>query len=355
MKPCALIIPGDGLFGETISRGYTDALAASGWDVIHYRAICKLEVIEFIERFGVRLILAQCGTGTRQLPIDAINANGIAVALQVLPFNARHEPLAGSYIDPSEPEITGLVHRCLLHTPFHWRALDPFFHRWTEMDLPVLDVPLAGNLCRALPSNLTLTHDIAIAGEFSDRPDVMLDWALPLLKRLRHCSFRIYGDQAWQSVGVSGIRPMREAYANMADFYARATACPNLHSAVERPLLLNEQAYLIQLCGGRQITDSSLAAEMFGAHVRVAANPTEMILAIEAMVHGRDDRLAGVVARVKQAAEKHTYFNRLTAMLGCLGLREEAALMNAAHERMRGAHVTTIERMLNSGTIGGIE
>lgn len=352
MKPCALIIPCEGTFAETVSRGYRDALIAMGWEVIYHSSLCKLEVIEFIEQHGVRLILTQCRTGTRQLPIDAINANDVAVAVQALPFNSRQQPLGGrdSYVDPSDPEIIGLINKRVLHTPCDFRVIDSHFHRWTEMDLPVLHLPLAGNLLSALPSSLEAAHDIAMVANLADKPDVAQTWVVPLLSRLRHCSFRIYGDHGWQQIGVGAVRPAREAHGKIADIYGRATVCPNLHAAWEREVVLNEQAYMIQLCGGYQITDNPLAADVFGPFVVVAANPTEMIPQVEAAIEHPETRTEYLLSQVNQAAANHTYFNRLADIFRVLGMTDQADQAETVQGRILHKHVWEMEHRIASLT-----
>lgn len=338
MKPCALVIPCEGLFSETISRGYRDALVSMGWDVIHYRCPTKLEAIDFIENHGVRLILTQCRTGTRQLPVDAINANGVAVAIQALPFNSSHEPLGGrdAYVEPSDPEIVGSINRRALHTPCDYPTIDSHFHRWIEMDLPIIHLPLAGNLLRALPTSLEVTHDVAMVLDLAEKP-----WVLPLLARLRECSFSFYGDHGWESMGAKEVRPTREAYAKLAEIYGRATVSVNLHSPWERGVVLNEQAYMIQLCGGFQITDNPLAAEMFGPYAVVASNPTEMIQAAErAIKHPEPSvRAESMLNQVQHAMALHTYHDRLAGIFRVLAMNDYADQAEIVQGRIAQQHI----------------
>lgn len=345
MRRCALYIPDRVIWPEPAAHGYADALEALGWDVILHRATSKLEIIEYIEKYGVQLIFTGCRHGIRQLPIDMINRNGVRVVIEAKPHNRRHDsPSTAQTADPLDPVLISMIARHVLHTHYELNAWDRYFSGWFEMDMPLIHLPRAGNLMRALPSSLVPTHDIAMVGDYGDKQQAAVAWIVPLLHRLaRSSSLNVWGDPVWQQMGLPMARPLINAFSKFAEIFGRASVSPNVHGdADHRGLAVNDRTFEIPLCGGYMVTDNPLASRYLGEHCHVAPSPTHFIAAVEQAVLNPFLRFQDVVNAAHHTASQHTYFNRLASVFTALGMNNDSRAAIAKGQELADAHARAL-------------
>lgn len=359
MNRCALVIPNRVIWPEPFAHGYADALTAMGWDVILHRATSKYEITQYIEKYGVSLILTECRHGVRQLPIEMINRNNVAVVVRAAPFNTKGESPAQDieYVDPSDPHLISMIERCVVHTHLELGAWDRYLHGWFNMDIPITPVPLAGNLVRAMPTHIVPTHDLAMVGNFWHKQDEMVHWLTPLMHRLgKHISMNIWGDQLWHRLGLSNVRPLINAFDKFANIFGRASVSANLHSAEDRRgLAVNDRTFEIPMCGGLQVTDNPLASKYLGSYVVVVPNPTEFIAAIEQAVQNPFLRVSELLNVARCAATEHSYFNRLAVIFRGLRMDGESQAAAIKGYELANTHLRGLEEKVRSTVKGGTD
>lgn len=257
-KPVAIYMGTAGDAAYALAKGYVDALAYLGWHASIYGAQTKQDVRRAIEDYGATLIFTVCKYGTRQLPVDVINNYDVSIVAQALLWNARNETYGGTseLTDPADPYILQSIKRRVIHTACEPQIRDRYMHRWAEIDQPLLHLPPAANPMKCRPTSRTRQYDLAMAANFAHRPEVLIDWMGPLLRRLGD-KFNLYlrGDENWSQIGVRTIPANKDC---LPDIYAQSTVCPNLHMTAQRQhqACLNDRTFSVGLCGGWQVTDN---------------------------------------------------------------------------------------------------
>lgn len=356
MSRCALYIPERVIWPEPAVHGFADALDSLGWDVILHRAVSKLEIIEYIEKYGVSMIFTGCRHGIRQLPIEAINRNHVRVVIEAKPFNHRNDaPSTGQVADPLDAPLISMIEHHLLHTYYETVAWDRYFSGWFGMDLPIIHLPRAGNLVRALPSRLVPTHDIAMVGYYGDKQAAMVRWIVPLLHRLaRSSSIQVWGDELWRQVGFGNARPLINAFAKFTEIFGQASASPNIHGDEDRRgLAVNDRVFEIPLCGGYMITDNPLANRYLGDYARVVPTPTHLIAAVEEAVQHPALRFQDMVGAATFVAANHSYFNRLAVIFHALGMDSDGRSAVEVGTKMALDHERAMHSRVAAAFTGG--
>lgn len=314
MNKVALYIPRPGTNYHIMQNGYIDALFAMGWKVYCCDPKTKLGCKQLIESYGVSLIFTHSRYGIRQLPIDVINDRGIAVIVNVLPF----ESIDGAHTD--EAMILDHIKLAILHTHLQPDVWSTYLNNWMGLSVPLIHLPMAGNMIRALPNNCASLTDVAIVANLKHRPIVTKKLIIPLFQQLDILgySYQIFGDELWQQTGLDYNGPL--PIDKLAQVYATAKVCLNIHTReqVEMRTSVNERLFTISLCGGYQIVNSPLAAEYLGEHVTIASKTTTFITHTLRAITDTDYRLAQIRGAVEYVSHHHTYFNRLASIFRSL-------------------------------------
>jgi hypothetical protein len=350
-----LYIPDRVIWPEPAAHGYADALEALGWDVILHRATSKLEIIQYIEQYGVELIFTGCRHGVRQLPTEVINRNRVRVVIEAKPHNHRNDaPSTAETADPLDPVIISMIEHHLLYTHYELGAWDRYFNGWFGMDLPIIHLPRAGNLVRALPSSLVPTHDIAMVGYYGDKRDAAVAWIVPLLHRLaRNSSIQVWCDPLWQQMGFPMARPLINAFDKFAEIFGRASVSPNVHGEEDRRgLAVNDRTFEIPLCGGYMVTDNPLANRYLGEHARVVSSPTHLIAAVEEAVQNPFLRMSNLVSAATFVAANHSYFNRLAVIFHTMCMDEDGRSAIETGLKLAKAHARALQAKVAKVVIG---
>ena len=330
MNKCALCIPRPGDTYSAIQQGYIDVLECLGWNVYQYNLKTKLVCKKFIEEYGVRLIVTHSRFGVRQLPVDAINKNNVSVVVDALPLNEGDMGLNGPYefAHKDEANVLRKIERIVVHTRIDSHLWPVYMSGWKSGDIDLLFLPVAGNIVRALPPTCSLVTDVAMVANFSHRQDVLKHLISPLFDRLDLLgySYQAFGDESWKLAGITHNGPLVDDGNKTAHIYATAKVCPNVHTIdqVKSQICLNERAFMIPLCGGRQISDNPMTADYLGPHCEIAGSTTDYMNMVIDAIEDETPRYDKVRSAVKHVSHNHTYFNRLSALFLGLGLKEFA-------------------------------
>lgn len=342
-KPVALIMSCGGLTGETAAQGYADAFVHIGWQPLVFTPKAKLFTKRVLDNHDVRMIWTTCKYGLRQLPVAEINARKIPVVAQALLFNARNETYGGTSecVDPSDPYILADIDYKMIYTHIeHGRLWDKYMHRWIEMELPLVFMPMAANIARAVPRSVRKTHDVAYVGNFAHKQDVLLKWLMPLLARIQYAKMNLRGD--WVN------NPLSRGWDTCRDIYATAKVSLNLHTTEQRELhaTVNERTFTIPLCGGFQITDSPLASAYLYGDAVCATTPHAMISAVEHVIREEPQWNR---AAARHVATHHTYFHRLAFVFENLGRFNEGQTCLQVADQFAERHMKHLEGLYNNG------
>jgi len=343
MNKCALYIPRPGGTSSMVQQGYVDALRCLGWKVYVADPKTKLGCRKFIEEYGVRLILTSSRYGVRQLPVDTINDNGVTVFISALPLNDKEATIGGPYelAHEDEPEIVKDIHSVVIHTPLEVHTWKEYMSGWEQRGINLLHVPVAGNIVCALPSSFSTITDVAMVANFSHRPEIMAQLIVPLFKRLKLLghSYQAFGDDMWSRAGLDYNGPIIGDTSKLAEIYATARACPNVHTKqqIELNAYINERSFMIPLCGGIQVSDNPLVEKYIDGTVS-AKNVTDYITMVMELVENDSDRYHIIRRNLEHVAKNHTYFNRLVDMFRFAGRYEDAGHIRVEGERIAEKH-----------------
>lgn len=342
MKPCALYIPRNTASDMDRAIGYRDTLKYCGWEFVISLAKTKIEMIEWIERNNIQLIFAPCKHGTRQLPVDFLNRNNIPVVVQAMPLNPAMESLDGTYCcaDPADLGIVSSLKKKMLITPLEASAIDRFLSTWVNAEMIPVQLRNCANFFSCKPTCSTKYNSIGIVGSYWTKSDTWKQWLGPVLKHLdNRFAVNVVGDLGWQELEVPLMYQLKH-YAGMANVYAESDVCPNLHTKMQRELgaSVNARTFNIALCGGYQITDSLVAKELLGEGVVYAENVSDFGRLVVDQVKNPTQDHARKMRAMKEVAEHHTYFNRLSQIFRCLISEEAGDKVERAGKRLAFTH-----------------
>lgn len=338
VNKCALYIPRSGATSRMIQYGYVDALRYLGWKVYVGDPKTKLCCRKWIEEHDIRLIMTSSRYGIRQLPIQAINDNDVAVIIDALPLNPDNitidEPYEFAHDD--EPDLVKEIRTVIVHTRLEPDLWSKYMCGWHSNDIDIMHLPVAGNMVKALPPTCSILTDVAMVANFSHRQSIMRNLIEPLFKRLDLLgySYQAFGDNIWGLAGLNCNGPLVDDITKLAHVYATAKVCPNVHT--ERQVILqacvNERSFMIPLCGGIQVSDNPMISKYLGQHCEIAASTTDFMNKVIGLIEDQSHRFDIIRAGVEHVANNHTYFNRLTDLFGA------AELFTFAYEAKSKGH-----------------
>ena len=354
MNKCVLWIPRPGATSDMIQQGYIDTLRHLGWKVYVGDPKTKLCCGQWIKEHGIQLIMTFSKYGVRQLPVDVINNNNVAVAINSLPLNPTNNTIDGLYelAHDDEPYWVGKINNSIVHTHLEQNVWDEFMSGWQNSGIDILHLPVAGNIIKAMPSNCSVLTDVAMVANFSHRQDIMRKLITPLFKRLDLLgySYQAFGDKIWQLAGLDYNGPLIGDVNKLAHVYATCKGCPNVHT--ERQISLkacvNERSFMIQLCGGVQVSDNPIAAQYFGSNLLVSTSVTDFIKKVIGSIENHALKFDQIRIDVEHVANNHTYFNRLTELFRSLGLTEFCREAEYEGSRMAVRHCLELNARLSA-------
>ncbi len=355
MNKCALCIPRPGATSQMVQQGYVDALRYLGWKVYIGDPKTKLCCREWIEKYGIQLIMTHSKYGIRQLPIQTINNNKVAVAINVLPLNSTNATIDGPYefAHDDEPDFIGEIKIGIAHTHFEPDIWPEYMHGWQDGGIGnIIHLPVAGNMIKALPPTCSRLVDVAMVANFSHRQGIMKQLIEPLFKRLDLLgySYQAFGDNIWQLAGLNYNGPLVGDISKLAHIYGTARVCPNVHT--EKQIItqacLNERSFMIPLCGGIQVSDNPLTAKYLGVHCATSVNTTDFMNKVITLAGDQSQHFDLIRDNTEYVAHKHTYFNRLVDLFRVIGFLEFSDKTEAEGKRAAVRHCWELDARLSA-------
>lgn len=326
MNKIALYIPRPGIAHSMVREGYVDALRHLGCKVYVGDPKTKLCCRKWIEQYGIKFIMTHSRYGMRQLPINIINENNIAVAINILPFNPNDITIDGPYefAHDDEADLIKEIDSVITYTNLTMNTWSEYMCGWKNSGINIVYIPVAGNMMKALPPTCSTLTDVAMVANFEHRQDIMKKLIQPLFNRidLLGYSHQVFGDKIWGLAGIANNGPLLGNMSKLAHVYATAKVCPNVHTArqVSLQACINERSFMIPLCGGIQVSDNPMAAEYLGPHCIIARSTTDFINSVIGVVEDQSKCFDKIRESVEHVAHNHTYFNRLTDIFNAIGL-----------------------------------
>ncbi len=326
MNKIALCIPRHGMSHKMIQQGYVDALRHLGWIVYVGDPKTKLCCRKWIEEHGIQLIMTSSRYGIRQLPIQIINDNKVLVIVDALPLNPAEASVDGPYefAHDDEPNLIKEIQSAIVHTHLEPHIWSEYMCGWESGGINVKYLPVAGNMVKAMPSTCSVLTDAAMVANFSHRQDIMRQLIEPLFKRLDLLgySYQAFGDNVWQLAGLNYNGPLVGDVSKLAQVYATAKVCPNVHTEkqVNLQACINEKSFMIPLCGGIQVSDNPIVSKWIGPYCKIAKSTTDFMNKVVETIEDSSDRFDTIRAGVEHVANNHTYFNRLVDLFHSAGL-----------------------------------
>jgi len=354
MNKTALYIPRPGDTSLAIQRGYVDALLYLGWTVYVCDPKTKLGCRTLIENFGVRLIMTSSRYGMRQLPIQVINDNNVVVMVNALPINTKNLTVNGPYefAHDDEPDLVKEIESVIVHTNLEQHLWSEYMCGWTDSGVGILFVPVAGNMIKALPPTCSTLVDVAMVANFNHRQGVMRYLIDPLFKRLDLLgySYQAFGDNIWELAGLQYNGPLVCDSTRLANIYATAKVCPNVHTEQQIGLqaCVNERSFMIPLCGGMQVSDNPMTSKYLGEHCEIAVSTTDFMNKVTRLIEDQTGRSQRIKDAVEHVAHHHTYFNRLTDLFSACELTKFADEAKAEGQRAAVRHCWEMDARLNA-------
>lgn len=358
MNKIALLIPRPGMSYAMVNNGYTDALKYLGWKVYLYDPKTKLGCRRLIEDYGVRLIMTSSRYGMRQLPIQTINNNQVAVIVDALPMNSAGLVIDGPYefAHDDEPDLIKEIQRVIIHTHLEPNIWSKYMCGWLDNNIDLIHLPFAGNMVKALPQTCFTPIDVAMVANFSHRQNIMGHLIGPLFKRLDLLgySYQAFGDNIWQLTGLNYNGPLRGDITQLAHIYATARVCPNVHTEKQINLkaCVNERSFMIPLCGSIQVSDNPIISKYLDSHCEIAISTTDFMNKVIGLIEDQAHRFDKIRAGVEHVAHNHTYFNRLTLLFNAMGLLVFADEAKTEGQRAAVRHCWELDARLSAAERG---
>ena len=201
-----------------------------------------------------------------------------------------------------------------------------YMNCWLDNGINLGHLPYAGNLMDATSRDFTTQFRACFVGNLSHKKERFNPFILPILERLRflNLSCRIYGDNSWRSAQIPNYGML---YNNkeLSNLYSQSMVCFNFHTQVQvdTQAYINERSFAIQLYGGLQITDMPLAQQYFDSNVLTGSSVTKFIGQLEGIIKLPRQRFLAINGAINNAADNHTYFNRLCTIFDALGMRSD--------------------------------
>ncbi len=340
-----------------IAFGYEKVLRHIGWKVIIHDPKIKTQTIEIIDEHNIDMIFTSCKYGMSQLPIEYINEKRIKVVVEALPCNG-----SGLYVDDMYhvadsfdiDTVNSLNHK-LVHTTVEKNLWDKYFSEWIDVGVKLCHVRYAGDIFCSIPNDLNRRYAFSFVGSLAHKEDRIESFILPVLKRLsfRCFKYNMVGDYNFGKFGIKSNGSFVDD-KDLCDIYASSTICPNFHrtTQIETQGYLNERSFALQLCGGLQITDMKLANEVFSGNVLVAETASGFVGYMEDFLDERVNKFDKLMESITDAAENHTYFNRLRQIFGELLMDEDVESCIREGSRISNLHIWDLEPKVQAAKKG---
>lgn len=354
MHKCALYIPRPGDTSRMVQHGYVDTLRHLGWTVYVGDPKTKLCCKQWIEEYGVQLIITHSRYGIRQLPINVINDKHITVFVNALPLNKNKTTIDDPYefAHDDEPYLIREINSVVVHTSLETHIWPECMLGWKDGGVDLLFLPLAGNIMKSVPPTCDTLTDVVMVANFGHRQGIMKHLIEPLFKRvdLLGYSHQAFGDNVWQLAGLSHNGPLVGDVGKLAHVYATAKVCPNVHT--ERQISLqayvNERSFMIPLCGGVQVSDNPLVEKYLGPHCIVSASTTDFMDQVLSIAESQYRCFEQIKAGVSHVANNHTYFNRLALLFANADLDELSKDTESSGKRVAIQHCWELDARLGA-------
>lgn len=336
-----------------ISVGYCDALQQLGWKTYINYATTKDNIITLIEKYNVKLIFTTCKYGTRQLPVDTINKYDVGVVIQALPCNNNNNHLYDFYRRSTESEIKSLskINRLLIYTTLVQDVWPKYMETWLSNDVDLIHLPFAGNILKSLPTDCQPICHVCMVGSLAHKKERFNDYLIPLSHRLKFLKTtnNIWGDNIWRERGIVTNGLLLNGHSQLPNIYAKALVSINIHTKAEYDdqTCLNERSFAIQLCGGTQVTDMSIAKRYFDDFVCIGSTANKFIVGVENQLATKD-RCDNILASVRHASNNHTYHHRLADIFRIMGWDDDFNLCKKETDRLATLHIWEFEARLDA-------
>lgn len=340
-----------------VACGYKNALRHLGWNVLLYDPKTKHQTIQIIDQYDVCMIFTSCKYGMSQLPVDYINKKRIKVIIEALPCNSSGLYIDGRYhvADPFDTEVANSLNHKLVHTAVEKHLWDEYFSEWVVAGIKLCHIRYAGDIFCSIPNDFNRKHALSFVGSLTNKEDRIDSFILPILKRLsfRCFKYNIVGDYNFEKFGIKSNGRFVDP-DELCHIYASSIMCPNFHRTeqINKQSYLNQRSFALQLCGGFQITDMNLANEVFSGNVVVAETASRFVGYMEDLLDERMKKFDKLEESVRNAAESHTYFNRLLQVFSEFCMDE--AVNNCVREgsRIVNLHVWDVEPKIRAAKKG---
>ena len=312
-----------------VAQGYSDVFEHLGWKVFVCNPSAKFATEKLIEDHEIDLILTSCKHGVQQLPVELINARGIKVSVEALPWNDNLLNIDGKYeiSDSLDIDIIQRLKHCFVHTNIVETLWPDYMSHWISSGIQLKHLSYAGNIFTALSNDYRCAKfRIAFVGNLMHKQDLIDSWLVPIFNRIKVLNFstKIHGDDIWNNLSIDNDGQLSDP-KRLSHIYSRSFVCFNFHTKgqKEAQAYINERSFMLQLCGGIQLTDMPLASTYFGNNVFTAKTSTEFIQSMENIIVKHTKNFDFLKRSVEQAAMNHTYFNRLSLMFDGLSMKNE--------------------------------
>ncbi len=313
-----------------VAQGYKNALEHLGHRVFICNCPTKYHTQNLIEEQDISLIFTSCKYGIRQLPIDIINKRKIGVIVEALPWNSKELFVDGPYevSDPCDIDTINQIDSKFVHTKIIEELWSEHMNCWIDNGINLGHLPYAGDLMGATSRDFTAQFRSCFVGNLSHKQERFDTFILPILERLRflNLSCRIYGDKTWGSVSIPNHGVLYD-HQKLSDLYSQSIICFNFHTEaqINAQAYINERSFTIQLYGGKQVTDMVLSRQYFEKCIDIGDNTTKFIQHLEGIIKRPLKRFLEVRNAINNAADNHTYFNRLCTIFEGLDMRDDLA------------------------------
>jgi hypothetical protein len=277
-----------------------------------------------------------------------INQRNIGVVIEALPLNNNNLSIGDRYevSDPEDIKVIKNINLCIVHTNIVEDLWQNYMNNWLSNKILLHHIPYAGNILRSLPDNFDINNDICYIGNLFHKMERIYEFIVPLFNRISFLglSSSIYGDDLWNNISVSNNGTIYDLDV-FKNIYSKSLISLNIHSKnqVDFQACLNERSFSIQLCGGLQITDMTLANRYFDNNVLIGNTLTSFIHLMEKLINNRQCRFDFLMKSIENSSYNHTYFNRLSNIFQWLSMGEEYELCEREGFKLANLHMWNME------------